>query len=107
NAELNPARAGMKPPKSGPDDVKVLGGTIRTLTEDEAKKFDVGAAGTGLIVVTVETKGAFSKADIFPGDAILEINNKAVKTPKEFEDAIAAAKAAGKKDVIARVGCGN
>jgi serine protease Do len=107
NAELNPARAGMKPPKPGPDDMKVLGGTIRTLTEDEAKKFDVGAAGTGLIVVTVETKGAFSKADIFPGDAILEINNKAVKTPKEFEDAVAAAKAAGKKDVIARVGCGN
>jgi hypothetical protein len=38
---------------------------------------------------------------------ILEVNNKAVKTAKEYEDAISGAKAAGKKDVIARVGCGN
>ncbi|MBK8837208.1 MAG: PDZ domain-containing protein [Hyphomonadaceae bacterium] len=107
SAELDPKRADMKPPKPSDADVKVTGGTVRTLTTEEATKFDVGAAGTGLIVVTVETKGAFSKADIFPGDVILEINNKAVKTPKEYEDAITAAKSAGKKDVIARVGCGN
>ena len=105
--ELDPARADMKPPTPSDADVKVLGGTVRSLTESEAKKFDVGAAGTGLIVVTVETRGAFSKADIFPGDVILEVNNKVVKTPKEYEDVIAAAKSAGKKDVIARVGCGN
>lgn len=107
NTELDPARAGMKPPKPSADDVKVLGGTVRTLTTDEAKKFDVGAAATGLIVVTVEPRGALARADVFPGDAILEINNKAVKTPKEYEDAIGAARASGKKDVIARVGCGN
>ena len=105
--ELDPARADMKPPTPSDADVKVLGGTVRSLTEAEAKKFDVGAAGTGLIVVTVETRGAFSKADIFPGDVILEVNNKVVKTPKEYEDVIAAAKSAGKKDVIARVGCCN
>jgi serine protease Do len=85
--ELDPARADMKPPTPSDADVKVLGGTVRSLTEEEAKKFDVGAAGTGLIVVTVETRGAFSKADIFPGDVILEVNNKVVKTPKEYEDA--------------------
>ena len=105
--ELDLARDGMKPPTPSDADVKVLGGTVRSLTEAEAKKFDVGAAGTGLIVVTVETRGAFSKADIFPGDVILEVNNKTVKTRKEYEDVIAAAKSAGKKDVIARVGCGN
>ncbi len=107
SSELDPARAGMKPPTPSDSDAKVLGGTIRTLTAEEATKFDVGAAGTGLIVVTVEARGAFSKADIFPGDVILEINNKVVKAPKDYEDAIAAAKSAGKKDVIARVGCGN
>lgn len=105
--ELDPARANMKPPKPGPDDVKIAGGTIRTLTADEAKKFDVGAAGTGLIVVTVEAKGVLAKADIFPGDAILEINNKPTRTPKDYLDAVAAARAVNKKDVIARVGCGN
>ena len=97
----------MKPPKAGPDDVKVAGGSIRALSAEEVAKFDVGAAGAGLIVVTVEPRGAFAHADIFPGDAILEINNKAVKTPKDYQDAIAAAIASGKKDVVARVGCGN
>jgi S1-C subfamily serine protease len=57
--------------------------------------------------VTVETRGSFARADIYPGDAILEINNKAVKTPKDYQDAVAAALASDKRDVIARVGCGN
>lgn len=105
--DLDPARADMKPPRPGPDDVKVSGGTIRSLTAEEIKKFDVGAAGAGLIVVTVEPRGSLARSDIFPGDAILEINNKAVKSPKDYQDAVAAAIAAGKRDVIARVGCGN
>jgi serine protease Do len=107
STDLDPSRANMKPPKPSADDVHVQGGTMRTMTPDEAKKFDVGADGTGLIVVTVETKGTLSKAEIFPGDAILEVNNKAVRTPKDYQDALAAAQTAGKKDIIARVGCGN
>ena len=107
STDLDPKRANMKPPKAGPDDVKVAGGSIRALSAEEVSRFDVGAAGAGLIVVSVEPRGAFAHADIYPGDAILEINNKAVKTPKDYQDAIAAAIASGKKDVVARVGCGN
>lgn len=105
--EPDPARMGMQPPRPGPEDVTVAGGTIRSLTPEEVTKFDVGAAGAGLIVVTVEPRGSLSRAGIFPGDAILEINMKAVKTPKDYQDAVAAALAQGKKDVVARVGCGN
>ena len=50
---------------------------------------------------------SLARSDIFPGDAILEINNKTVRTPKDYQDAVAAAIASGKRDVIARVGCGN
>ena len=73
---------------------------------------DLVAPGTGLMIVTAEPRGVWSKAEIVPGvkigpgDVILEINNKAVKTPKDYEDAIATAKAASKKDIIARVQCG-
>ena len=106
-AELDPKRADMKPPTPGEGDVKVGGATLRAMTAGEAAKFDVGASGAGIIVVTVEAHGAFARAEIFPGDAILEINNKAVKSPKDYQDAVAAALAGGKKDVVARVGCGN
>lgn len=105
--EPDPARSGLKPPRPSPDDVTVAGGTIRSLTPEEVGKFDTGAAGAGLIVVTVEPRGPFARTNIFPGDAILEINMKAVKTPKDYQDAVAAALAQGKKDVVARVGCGN
>jgi serine protease Do len=105
-ANLDPDRAGMQKPKAGPDDAKVVGGTLRSVTPAEAPKFDLVAPGTGLMVITVEPRGVWQKVDINPGDVILEINNKVVKTPKDYEDAIATAKAAGKKDVIARVQCG-
>jgi len=106
-AELDPKRADMKPPSPGEGDVKVSGATLRAMTPAEAAKFDVGASGAGIIVVTVAAHGPFARAEIFPGDAILEINNKAVKSPKDYQDVVAAALAAGKKDVVARVGCGN
>ncbi|MEQ1779948.1 MAG: Do family serine endopeptidase [Hyphomonadaceae bacterium] len=106
-AELDPKRADMKPPHASDSDVKVDGATIRAMTAAEAAKFDVGSAGTALIVVTVEPHGAYARAEIFPGDAILEVNNKAMKSPKDYQDAVAAAITGGKKDVVARVGCGN
>jgi S1-C subfamily serine protease len=96
----------MTKPKAGPDDVKVLGGTMRPVTAAEAPKFDLVAPGTGLMIITAEPRGVWAKVDINPGDVILEINNKAVKTTKDYDDAIATAKAAGKKDIIARVQCG-
>ena len=49
----------------------------------------------------------WSLSDVLsPGDVILDGNNNAVKTPKDYQDAVAAARAAGKKDIVARVQCG-
>jgi serine protease Do len=104
--QLDPKRANMTPPKPGPGDVKVAGGSIRALAAADAPKFDLEAPGSGLMVVTVESRGVFAKVDIHPGDVILSVNNKTVKAPKDYEDAVAAAKTAGKKDIIARVQCG-
>jgi len=106
NSGLDPKRKDMTPPKPGPGDVKVLGGSVRPLTGAEAPKFDLEAPGSGLMVVTVEPRGVFAKVEIHPGDVILSVNNKTMKAPKDYEDAVAAAKTAGKKDVIARVQCG-
>jgi serine protease Do len=104
--ELDKKRADMPRPKAADTDVKVPGGTLRPLTPIEAPKFDLIAPGTGLMVVTVENRGVLAKEAISPGDVILDVNNKAVKTPKDYTDAVAAARAAGKKDIVARVQCG-
>lgn len=104
--QLDPKRANMTPPKPGPGDVKVHGGSVRTLTTVEAPKFDLETPGSGLMVITVEPRGPLARVDVRPGDVILSVNNKTVKAPKDYEDAVAAAKAAGKKDIIARIQCG-
>jgi serine protease Do len=105
--ERDPKRADMPKPKAADGDVKVQGGTIRAVTASEAPKFDLVSPGTGLMVITIEPRGVFDKEAIRPGDVILEINNKAPKTAKDYQDAVAAARAAGKKDIAARVQCGN
>ncbi|MDP3735820.1 MAG: Do family serine endopeptidase [Hyphomonadaceae bacterium] len=103
---LDPKRANMLPPKAGPEDVKVHGGTMRPLNTTETDKFDIEAPGTGLMIVTVQSRGALSKIGLEPGDVLLAVNNKPVKTPKDYDDAVASAKVGGKKDIIARVQCG-
>src|SRR5690606_34118818 len=91
-AELNPARKNMSPTAPGPGDGKAPGGTMRPLNEEEAPKFDVEAPGTGLMIVKVEPRGVLADLAIQSGDVILSVNNKPMKTPQEYEDAIAAAR---------------
>jgi serine protease Do len=102
----DPKRLNMLPPKPGAEDVTVHGGTMRPLTPTEAGKFDIEGPGTGLMIVTVKARGPLAKIGVMPGDVILAVNNKAVKTPKDYDDAVAAARSTGKKDIIARIQCG-
>ncbi len=103
---LDTTRANMPTPKPGADDVKVQGGTLRPLTAAEGPKFDLVSPGTGLMIITVEPKGVWAKEFVSPGDVILDVGNKAVKTAKDYTDAVAAARSAGKKDIVARIQCG-
>jgi serine protease Do len=110
--DLDPSRANLPKPKSAAGDVKVLdAATVRPLAASEAAHFELAAPQTGLMVVTTEPKGAFTKTGIAPGDALLavKLDNsplKALKTPKDLEDAIASARGAGKENIVVSVGCG-
>ncbi|MBI1360910.1 MAG: PDZ domain-containing protein [Alphaproteobacteria bacterium] len=111
--DLDPTRANMPKPKPGPNDVKVLNGsaTTRPLSATEASHFEVVAPSSGLMVVTADAKGPLGKAFILPGDALLAINDgksvKPLKTPKDLDDAAAAARSAGKENIVISVGCGD
>jgi serine protease Do len=113
STELDENRKNMPRPRPADTDTKVDGGAIRTLTAVEAPKFELVSPGTGLMVVTVEPRGVFAKAQttpeqyvVGPGDVILDINDKAPKSPKDYADAVATARAAGKKDIALRMQCG-
>jgi serine protease Do len=104
--ESTPVRGeGVTKPKSEPGDVKLLGGSVRPLTTTEMAKFEKSGDMSGLLVVTVERKGALAEAAISVGDALLAVNNKPIKAVKDLEDAVAEAKAGGKEHIAVLVGC--
>ncbi len=103
----NPARDKFEAPKAGPNDVKVLGGSVRPLLPAEFSKFALAAGDTGLLVVSTERNGALAEAQISAGDVLLTANSKKLSSVKDLEDVIAKAKADGKEDIIVLVGCGN
>lgn len=102
-----PAATETPAPKAQDGDVKVLGGTVRPLSTAEQARFELQTPGSGLLVVTIERNGALSEAAISIGDALLAANGASLKTPKDLEDAVAAAKAEGKENIAVLVGCGN
>lgn len=94
-------------PEAQPTDVEVLGGTVRPLTAAEQGRFELTEPGTGLLVVTLKRTSALGDAAISVGDALLAANGKALKSAKDLEDAVAAAKAEGKENIALLVGCSN
>jgi serine protease Do len=107
--EPNPARDKFEKPKAAAGDVDVLGGTVRPLSAADRVRFEHldAAREAGLLVVTVADKSPLAEADISPGDALLSVNQRPLKSTSELMDAIAAAKRDGKADIVLMVGCGN
>lgn len=62
-----------------------------------------GAGSEGVVVVDVDPRGAAAQRGIRSGDVILDVGGKAVSSPKEVQDGIAAAKAENRKAVLIRV----
>jgi serine protease Do len=62
-----------------------------------------GAGGQGLAVVNVDPDGLAAQRGIQTGDVILDIGGKPVATGSDVRQALQAAKASGKPDVLARV----
>jgi serine protease Do len=62
-----------------------------------------GAGGTGLAVVNVDPNGPAAQRGIQTGDVILDVGGKAVASGSDMRQALQAAKANGKSDVLVRV----
>jgi serine protease Do len=103
----NQARLSAEPPRPSPADVAVLGGSFRALSAAEVSRFELGATGGGLLVVTVDRGSPLRDAGIGPGDAVLTINDKPLRTPQDLQDGIAAARRDSKSNVVLQVACGD
>ncbi|MFG1240796.1 Do family serine endopeptidase [Xanthobacter versatilis] len=65
-----------------------------------------GAGGEGVVVTGVEPNGPAAQRGFKTGDVILKVGDKAVSTPKDVRDGLAAAKADNRKAVLIQVKSG-
>jgi len=86
------AASGRKPkaPKEAAA-VMELGMTVKPITKELAKQFEIEAA-EGVLVTEVQPGSLADRYEIKPGDVITDINHEPVRTPKEFQAEVAKAK---------------
>jgi serine protease Do len=77
--------------ESGESSGEKLGLTVVPVTPDVARELGI-EAGTGVLVRAVKSGSVAEDAGLQPGDVILEVNRKAVKSVEAFKDAVGGGK---------------
>jgi serine protease Do len=65
------------------------------------------AGGQGVVVVDIDPSGLAAERGFEPGDVILQVGGKFVKTPDEFQNALSDARSEGKHTVLIRLRSGD
>jgi serine protease Do len=82
-----------------PASVKALGLALTPLTPALREKYRLGDAGS--VVVTEVTKGSpAGDRDLKPGDVILEIDHRDVKSPDDIPKRVEEAAKSGRKSIL-------
>ena len=83
-----------------------LGVELMALDDDARESLGLDADDAGLLITGIDRKSVLRDSGIEPGMAILEVNGRAVSTAKQFDDAIEAARHAGKEQVLMAIRAG-
>jgi serine protease Do len=94
-----PAPEQPKPPPT----VDALGLKVARLTPEWRKYFGLSEAAHGVVVVEVPQNTAGSTQGLRPGDLVIAAGSAPVTSPDEMLQDIAAAKKAGRKNILIRV----
>lgn len=89
-ASVEPSSQQPEKPDEG-SKIESLGVDLATLDQKGRDKFDLSADTEGVLVVDVDQSGPASEKDVRPGDVIVEVDQKAVKSPGEVRERVKAA----------------
>jgi serine protease Do len=64
--------------------LKALGLELSSINDKQRKDFDLDKSVTGVVVIDVDPDGPAAEKDLRPGDVIVEVDQKAVETPKDI-----------------------
>ena len=95
-------RRGGQPEWSAPG--RSDGATLKPLTKELAKEYDVKGVAEGILVADVEENSLAQKLGLRAGDVVTAVNGEPVATPKEFREALKSSKEKGAKIKLVREG---
>ena len=95
-------RRGGQPEWSAPG--RSDGATLKPLTKELAKEYDVKGVAEGILVADVEENSLAQKLGLRAGDVVTAVNGEPVATPKEFRQALKSSKEKGAKIKLVREG---
>jgi serine protease Do len=75
--------------------LKALGVQLSSISPKQRQDFDLDKDVSGVVVVDVDPDGPAAEKDLRPGDIIVEVDQKAVDTPKDVAARVKAAQDAG------------
>ena len=83
-----------------------MGLGLATVTPDLRQSYNLEQDVHGVFVTKVDPDSDAADKGLQPGDVLLSVNNRAVRTPQDVEKSVAAAQSAGRKSVLILVSSG-
>jgi serine protease Do len=87
-------------PEAEPEREDLLGLSLAPLTDELRKRFGIGAAIEGVVVVEVKPKSPAAEKDVKPGDVIVEVTQEKVRQPQDVKTRLLAVRKSGRRSVL-------
>ncbi len=76
------------PAAPGAEQSEGLGVSVRTLTADDRRRYQIDGMEGGLVILTLTDTSVLAEEGVSPGDVILSVNRKPVRTADDLDAAV-------------------
>ena len=87
-------------PSSLPATSTAMGLGLTAVTPDARKTYNLGDAVSGVVITKVDPTSDAADKGLTPGDVVMKVGNRMVKTPQDVQAGIAEAAKGGRKSVL-------
>jgi serine protease Do len=94
------AMATATTPSAGPSTASAMGLGLSSLTPETRHSLNLADNVSGVVITKVDPNSDAADKGLQPGDVVLKVGNRAVKTPQDVQSGVAEAQKSGRKSVL-------
>ncbi len=94
------ASAQPSAPSLGSPTASAMGLGLSALTPETRRNLNLGESVTGVVITKVDPNSDAADKGLQPGDVVLKVGNRNVKTPQDVQSGVAEAQKGGRKSVL-------